>query len=190
MYPVLGCATFSLGGRSFLPSIYDEHSTTRLDLDPMTPDGFDHIHVTLRGTAAGAITRKDIEQRARELALLRTGRKEISDRDRAAAERELLGASDPTSTHDEVRSRGAATRDPQFALQSDGPVRDQRGPEDENDTPETLALQGVEEAQHDLMVTAEETDEDKTDGKATRPSKRSPVRNPPATDYPDLPGPA
>jgi hypothetical protein len=152
----------------------------------MTPDGFDHIHVTLRGTAAGAITKHDIERRARELARLRSGKDEPTDRDRAAAEQELLGTTDPAPTNDDGRSLAAATRDPQFALQQDGQIREQPGAEDENTTPEMLALQGVEEAQHDLMLTSEDVDEEnasESDTTTSRAKKRS------AYDRPDEPSP-
>jgi hypothetical protein len=114
-----------------------------------------NLRVLLRGVEAGGITRADIERRASELALIRTGREEFSDADLAAAARELAGEYTPAATTEDDNSETAVARDPGEPRSIPGhQVAENPATPDENTAPERLALQGVEEAQHDQMVAA------------------------------------
>lgn len=107
--------------------------------------------LTLDGLSAGGITKADIERRARELALIRTGGEDYSEEDLAAAARELLGARAPAMVDDAVADAGLS-RDPSEPPSDRGTMAPTVEPPDENVAPERLALQGVEEAQHEQMV--------------------------------------
>lgn len=111
--------------------------------------------VILHGRGAGGITTADVEHRAREIAMIegRSGSEPTPlDRERALAELSGLGVH-PT-LNDDGQSTGAISRDP-----SQAPVFfDNQKPAvqdiDEQETVERLALEGVEEAQHDQMLAA------------------------------------
>jgi hypothetical protein len=111
--------------------------------------------VIIHGTGSGGITAGDVERRARELASIdgRTGADPTAE-DREQAIAELTGQTVHPTLNDDGQSRGAVTRDP-----SDVPVyfNNQKPPVqdvDEQESVERLALEGVEEAQHDQMIAA------------------------------------
>lgn len=111
--------------------------------------------VILHGTATGGVTASDIERRARELAAIdgRAGGEPTLE-DRQAAVAELSGQTVHPTLNDDGLSAGAMTRDP-----SDVPVFFHNQPassqdDDEQEAVERLTLEGVEEAQHDQMVSA------------------------------------
>ena len=118
-----------------------------------------NIHVLLRGVEAGGITKADIERRARELALIRTGNEDYAESDLEAAARELLGARSPASATEDAESDVALSRDPSAPRVIRGhQVTHNTADPEENAEPERLAIQGVEEAQHDQMVQARQRD--------------------------------
>jgi hypothetical protein len=123
-----------------------------------------NTHILLHGQEAGGITKADIERRARELALIRTGTEDYAESDLEAAARELLGHRSPASMTEDAAAEEALSRDPSEPRVRRGHevTRDTAEPE-ENAEPERLAIQGVEEAQHDQMVQARrrERDEDR-----------------------------
>ncbi len=115
-----------------------------------------NIHVLLRGAEAGGITKADIERRARELSLIRTGGEDYDETDLEAAARELLGERSPASMTEDAESNAALSRDPSEPRAVPGHQTPEESPDEteENTEPERLAIQGVEEAQHDQMVQA------------------------------------
>lgn len=119
----------------------------------MTPQSH-HPRVLVHGHSVGGITKADIERRAQELAIIRRGSEEYTDDDLNQAGRELLGT-DRTSTPSEDLNAGTTiTRDPRDPpLWSNGQTPDFAS-EDESVEAERLALQGVDEAQHDQMLAA------------------------------------
>ena len=111
--------------------------------------------VIIHGQGSGGITAADIQRRAREIAAIdgRTN-SEPTPEDREKAIAELTGQTVHPTLNDDGQSTGAITRDP-----SDVPVyfNNQKPPVqdiDEQESVERLALEGVEEAQHDQMVAA------------------------------------
>ncbi len=110
--------------------------------------------VILNGQGSGGITGADIERRARELASIdgRSGHPTAEDREKAITE--LTGENVKPTLNDDGQSAGAVTRDP-----SETPVfyENQKNAAqdiDEQEAVERLALEGVEEAQHEQMVAA------------------------------------
>jgi hypothetical protein len=121
----------------------------------MKSGDYEHVRLILRGRAAGGITQADVQRRARELSLLRTGSENYTAEDIEDAERELMIGRDPATMTDDAESSLSANRDPSDPLADRGEMNDRLEPPDENAAPERLAVQGVEEAQHDQMVTAQ-----------------------------------
>jgi hypothetical protein len=106
-----------------------------------------------RGKEAGVFSPDDVERRAREIAGI-SGRKEVTPEDRERARAELLETDLPATTTEDAESTQSLSRDP-----SDPPaIRGKQTPEyveiDEKQALERLALEGVEEAQHDQMSRA------------------------------------
>jgi hypothetical protein len=111
--------------------------------------------ILIHGQGSGTIGSKDIERRARELADIdgRSGA-DITDSDLTRAEAELMGTILPATSVEDEESDAATTRDPSEPLSVNGheiPLRE--GP-DEEKAVERLALEGVEEAQHEQMLAA------------------------------------
>lgn len=111
--------------------------------------------ILVHGQGSGTIGARDIERRARELAAIdgRSGA-DINDDDLARARADLLGTQLPdTQVEDDDASR-AATRDPSEPVSDSGHEVILREGPDEEKAVERLALEGVEEAQHDQMLAA------------------------------------
>lgn len=109
--------------------------------------------IALRGRGVSGFSRSDIEHRARELALIEN-RTEPNDDDRARALAEFRDRHLPDAVNEDAESMQSMSRDP-----SDPPVdRRHQAPEyggdDEKAALEHLALEGVEEAQHEQMLAA------------------------------------
>lgn len=107
------------------------------------------------GKRADEITDEAIMLRARELAMI-DGRspREVTDEDRERALAELRGQHLPDGSFDDGEVRAGMSRDPAEPRSIAGvrtPVYNQ--PEDQ-EMQERLALEGVEEAQHDQMLAA------------------------------------
>jgi hypothetical protein len=111
--------------------------------------------ILVHGRGTGGIGSADIERRARELADIdgRSGA-EITRADLARAEAELMGTALPPTTMEDDETDAAISRDPSEPISINGheiPLRE--GP-DEEKAVERLALEGVEEAQHEQMLAA------------------------------------
>jgi len=115
--------------------------------------------ILIHGKGSGSAGPREIERRARELADIdgRPGN-EPTDQDLARAEAELLGRNLPETNSDDEDARGTISRDPSEPISIPGhetPVRE--GP-DEEKAVERLALEGVDEAQHEQMLASRRQD--------------------------------
>lgn len=109
----------------------------------------------VHGKGAGSISNADIERRARELADIagRTGA-EPTDDDLARARAELLGLRLPATTVEDAEADAGLSRDPSEPPSVPGHEAPLREGPDEEKAIERLALEGVEEAQHEQMLAA------------------------------------
>ncbi|HVU25799.1 MAG TPA: hypothetical protein VHE13_16835 [Opitutus sp.] len=111
--------------------------------------------ILLHGAAAGEITAREIERRARELAAIRGQTAAEPDaKDFAQARRELSGGDLPPAPNEDPEARAAITRDPSEPPGFYGHKVEETGTRDEQADAERLAEEGVEEAQHDQMLAA------------------------------------
>lgn len=107
-----------------------------------------------RGTAGiGAVTPLMIEERAREIACS-DGRAQPNDLDRTNARHELTGAA---SGSEKSPTRQEPGRDWQIPLVSTGENGPTVRPEDDENIPEKLVEEGVEEADHDQRLRSKRT---------------------------------
>lgn len=103
------------------------------------------------GRGVGGFSATDVEQRARELALI-DGRTGVTDADRERALAELNGAEIPDTLNDDMDSMQSMSRDPSDPMVDRGRRVPEHADADEKTGVERLALEGVEEAQHEQMV--------------------------------------
>ena len=105
----------------------------------------------VRGTeGVGTVTPQMIEERAREIARS-DGRREPNDLDRSHAHEELIGA---TSGSEKLPVREEPGRDWEMPLVSTGEKAPTARPEDDENIPEKLVREGVEEADHDQRLSS------------------------------------
>lgn len=108
----------------------------------------------LRGTEGlGTVTQQMIEKRAGEIARS-DGRTQPNDLDRTRAHEDLTGI---TPDSDKPPTREEPGRDWQMPLVSTGEKAPTVRPEDEQNIPEKLIQEGVEEADHDQRLSSERT---------------------------------
>jgi hypothetical protein len=107
----------------------------------------------VHGRGAGSIGKDDILRRARELADIdgRSGA-DPTEEHIARARAELMGLSLPATTVEDEEATGALSRDPSEPLSISGHESELREGPDEEKAVERLALEGVEEAQHEQML--------------------------------------
>ena len=107
----------------------------------------------IHGRGTGGIGEDDILRRARELAEIDGRSEEDPSEDHLARARaELMGLSLPATTVEDADATGALSRDPSEPLSIPGhESKTGEGP-DEEKAIERLALEGVEEAQHEQML--------------------------------------
>jgi hypothetical protein len=106
----------------------------------------------IRGTVGiGTVTPQMIEERAREIARS-DGRTQPNDLDRASASEELTGAR-PDSEKLPIREEPG--RDWGMPLVSTGDQAPTVRPEDDENIPEKLIQEGLEEADHDQRLSSE-----------------------------------
>lgn len=113
------------------------------------------------GRRADEVTAKAIDVRARELAVI-DGRSAstATDDDRRRGREELLGHHFPETTPGEDESADRVTRDPAEPAVNAGRQTPMRNEPEEQEVMERLALEGVEEAQHDQMLAARRHERD------------------------------
>jgi len=106
----------------------------------------------LRGTEGlGTVTSQMIEERAREIACS-DGRSQPNDLDRTRAREDLIGF---TSGSEKVPTREEPGRDWQMPLVSTGEKAPTVRPEDDENIPQKLIQEGIEEADHDQRLNSE-----------------------------------
>lgn len=105
----------------------------------------------LGGKGVGGFTKQDLERRALELALI-DNRTEPNDDDRARALAELQDRDLPDAVNEDADSMQSLSRDPSDPLVDRGHQVPEYGGQDEDTDLQKIALEGVEEAQHEQMV--------------------------------------
>lgn len=106
----------------------------------------------LRGTEGlGTVTSQMIDERAREIACS-DGRSQPNDLDRTRAREDLIGF---TSGSEKVPTREEPGRDWQMPLVSTGEKAPTVRPEDDENIPQKLIQEGIEEADHDQRLNSE-----------------------------------
>jgi len=109
--------------------------------------------IEVRGEGVSGFSRDDIERRARELALIEN-RTEPNDDDRARALSEFHDRNLPDAVNEDAESMRSLSRDPSDPAVDRGRQAPEYGGDDEKAALENLALEGVEEAQHEQMLAA------------------------------------
>src|SRR5512138_271085 len=107
--------------------------------------------VELRGRGLGVHSRADLNRRAKELALI-DNRTEANNEDRARALAEFEDRNLPDAVNEDADSMQSMSRDPSDPMVDRGRQAPERMVDlDEKTAIEKLALEGVEEAQHEQM---------------------------------------
>jgi len=107
--------------------------------------------IELRGKGVGGFTKADLERRAQELALI-DNRTEATDEDRTRARAEFLDRDLPDALNEDADTTRSLSRDPSDPLVDRGHQVPVYGLQDEDTELQKIALEGVEEAQHEQMV--------------------------------------
>lgn len=112
----------------------------------------------VHGKGVGGFTKADVERRARELAEI-DNRVTISEADRERARAEFLDRNLPPALNEDAETMQSLSRDPSDPATDRGHQAPEYMEQDEDTQLQRLALEGVEEAQHDQM-TASRADEE------------------------------
>jgi hypothetical protein len=120
--------------------------------------------VAQQGEGVGVPSPRDIERRAKELARI-AGRR-VTDEDRAQARAEFQDRTLPAAINEDAESMQSMSRDPSDPMVDRGRQTPEYVEGDEKTDLEKITLEGVEEAQHDQMVSA------RRGGKSQPPSGR------------------
>lgn len=125
--------------------------------------------IELHGSGVSGFSPEDIERRARELALI-DDRTEVTDQDRDRARIEFQDLNLPDAINEDAESMQSMSRDPSDPLVDRGHQVPEYGGEDEKTALEKMALEGVEEAQHEQMIEARNSIDEPL---PSRPKRRS-----------------
>lgn len=119
----------------------------------MNHNGTHHGKILNHGEGTGEVTQQDVDQRADEIAIIE-GRPGgvVSAADRKRARTELMGGDLHALSEEEENSTGSVNRDPADPAASRGEHAPTLSDEDDQGVVERLALEGVEEAQHEQML--------------------------------------
>lgn len=112
--------------------------------------------IEVRGKGVSGFSPEDLERRALELALI-DNRRSVTDPDREQARAELQDRELPDAINEDAESMQSMSRDPSDPLVDRGRQIAAHGDEDQKTVLEKMALEGVEEAQHDQMLEARNT---------------------------------
>lgn len=107
--------------------------------------------IEVHGKPFGVASAQDIETRAQELALI-DGRTHVTDADRLHARAEFQDRDLPDAVTEDADSMQSMSRDPSDPLVERGRRAPTHAGVDEDTALENLALEGVEEAQHEQML--------------------------------------
>lgn len=105
----------------------------------------------MRGQGVAGFSKADLERRALELALI-DNRTTASDEDRQRALDEFQDRDLPDAMNEDADSMQSMSRDPSDPVVDRGHQVPEYGLQDEDTDLQKMALEGVEEAQHDQMV--------------------------------------
>ncbi len=121
----------------------------------MKHDETTHGRILRHGQRADEITDEAIELRAHEIARI-AGRQanEVTEADRRQSYEELRGLALPDTTLEDADSQGPLTRDPSDPPANTGHRAPLVNEPEDQEVMERLALEGVEEAQHEQMLAA------------------------------------
>lgn len=108
--------------------------------------------VSQHGKGVGVPSAADIERRASELA--RIAGRAVSDEDRQTARAEFQDRTLPDTVNDDAETMQSMSRDPSDPMVDRGRQVPDYVETDEKADLERIALEGVEEAQHDQMISA------------------------------------
>jgi hypothetical protein len=125
--------------------------------------------IELHGSGVSGFSPEDIERRARELALI-DNRTEVTDQDRERARNEFQDLNLPDAINEDAESMQSMSRDPSDPLVDRGHQAPEYGGDDEKTALEKMALEGVEEAQHEQMLEARNSIDEPL---RSRPKRRS-----------------
>jgi hypothetical protein len=114
--------------------------------------------VELHGKGVGGFTPGDIERRARELAEI-DNRVNVTNADRQQARSEFLDRDLPAALNEDAETSQSLSRDPSDPATDRGRQAPDYVESDEDTSLQRLALEGVEEAQHDQMTAARAEEE-------------------------------
>lgn len=118
----------------------------------MNSNDSNHGKMLWHGAETGEITNSMIERRAREIALIE-GHDAVLAEDRRVARHELHGDTLPdTVSNDSAAIALSMNRDPSDPVSVPGHQTPTHNEGDDQDTIERLAIEGVEEAQHEQML--------------------------------------
>ena len=109
--------------------------------------------VEVHGKGVSGFSQDDIDRRAEELARI-DNRPVATDDDRARALNEFRDRNLPDAVNEDAESMQSMSRDPSDPMVDRGRQVPEYGGEDEKAALEHLALEGVEEAQHEQMLEA------------------------------------
>ncbi len=107
----------------------------------------------MHGQGVGGFGPADIERRASELARI-DNRSKVTEEDRSRAIAELRALHLPDTVNEDADSMQSMSRDPSDPMTDRGRQVPEHGGDDEKAALEQLALEGVEEAQHEQMLEA------------------------------------
>ncbi|PTX97913.1 hypothetical protein [Opitutus sp. ER46] len=129
--------------------------------------------INLHGRGTGGFTKGDVERRAKELAEI-DNRLVVSNEDRERARAELLDRHLPEALNEDADTSRTMSRDPSDPASSRGHQVPNYIEADEETSLQRLALDGVEEAQHDQMTAARSTEEPFRSQPKSRSRRRPP----------------
>jgi hypothetical protein len=123
-----------------------------LTVYPLMPTSRENTpKVELGGKGVGVASPADLQRRAKEIALI-DGRTRVTPEDRARARAELQDRDLPPTLNEDAETMQSLSRDPSDPPADRGHRAPEYGGDDEKAQLERLALEGVEEAQHEQMV--------------------------------------
>jgi hypothetical protein len=125
----------------------------------------------LSGKGTAGYTKADVSRRAKELALI-ANRTEATDEDRARALAEFQDRDVPDTVTEDADSMQSMSRDPSDPMVDRGRQVPDYVDADEETGLERLALEGVEEAQHEQMLESRNTVDEPTRSRPRRRRKR------------------
>lgn len=114
--------------------------------------------IELHGKPVAGFTNGDIERRAKEIAEIEN-RLHVNDEDRARARDEFMKRDLPPTLNEDAETMQSLSRDPSDPLTDRGHQVPDYIQDDEDTSLQRLALEGVEEAQHDQMTAARADEE-------------------------------